>query len=225
VEEKLRAVNCTLDADLVKKVVAWFAEEIVTQNDEVKSELSAEATAQLGAKIPFLAKLLAKFCASIKAGSQHAHLVRQRLRQYPTTLIDMCNELLQSANDQLKQKGRHKGLLLIFDRLDRFEPRDIDSVLMGTATLTKRLASHAIYTIPLGLNYAPLEGGAIENEYGQPFVLPMVAIRKRHDEWRASVRDSPHHNTRSRRCCMRWGADWRLTGYLKIRKTQRFWSK
>ena len=66
------------------------------------------------------------------------------------------------------------GYAWLSDRLD------------GGATLMRRLAYHAIFTIPIALEYAPISG-PIQDEYGPSFVLPMLALRHRHDGWQATV--------------------------------------
>jgi hypothetical protein len=136
----------------------------------VKSELAVEAGVQLDAGVPWLGKLFGKFCSAIKAGSQHAETVRQRLRNFPDTLIDQTNELLRLANQALQGHDRPQGLLLLFDNLDRYEATQIDKTLMQGASLIKRLACHAIFTIPIDLEYDP-PSGPIQRTFRTPLEL------------------------------------------------------
>ena len=55
----------------------------------------------------------------------------------------------------------------------------------------RRLACHAIFTIPIALEYDPLSG-PIQDEYGPAFVLPMLALRHRHDGWQATLAESTY---------------------------------
>ena len=127
-------IGMPLPARNVLQVVKWFVEVIREDKETIQSELAVEAGAQLEAGVPLLGKLFGKFCSAIKAGSQHAETVRQRLRNFPDTLIDQSNELLHLANEALKAQGRQHGLLILFDNLDRYEAQQIDNALMRGAS-------------------------------------------------------------------------------------------
>ncbi|WP_089718846.1 hypothetical protein [Candidatus Entotheonella palauensis] len=187
-----RDIGRPLPARNVRQVVQWFAEVTQEDRETVKSELAVEAGVQLNASIPLLGKLFGKFCSAIKAGSQHAEIVRQRLRNFPDTLIDQTNELLRTANETLSEHQRPRGVLLLFDNLDRYEVGQIDSVLVRGASLMRRLASHAIFVIPIGLEYAP-PSGPIQDEYSPSFVLPMLALRRHQDGWQTTVEASSYN--------------------------------
>lgn len=182
-----------LPAKNVRQVVQWFAEVIREEKETVQSELALEAGAQLNAEIPLLGKLFGRFCSAIKAGSQRAQTVRERLRNFPDTLIDQSNALLRLANEALAAHQRPHGLLLLFDNLDRYEAQQIDSALMRGASLMKQLACHAVFTIPIDLEYAP-PSGPIQDEYGPVFVLPMLALRQPRDRWGQTVMDSRYND-------------------------------
>ena len=193
VEKAMQDAGLPLPKKQVEQVVKWFAEMIQEEKETVRSELSLEAGAQLGGGIPLLGKLFGKFCSAVKTGSQEALTVRQRLRNFPEKLVDLTNELLRVANEKLIENGRRHGLLLLLDNLDRYEPKQIDHVLMRGATLVRRLACHALFTVPIELEYAP-PSGPTQDEYGSAFVLPMLALRRRADLWRGTVAESPYND-------------------------------
>jgi hypothetical protein len=190
VEKAMREFQSPLPPEAVRQVIQWFAERIREEKETANSELAVEAGVQLESGIPLLGKLFAKFCSAVKASSQHVLTVRQRLRDFPDTLIDYTNELLRVANKALHISNRPGGLLLLFDNLDRYMPEQIDRLLMRGSTLMRRLACHAVYTMPIALEYSPLSG-PIQDEYDPPFVLPMLTLRQPSDHWAATVADSP----------------------------------
>lgn len=192
VEQAMQDIGAPLPPQSIRQVVRWFAEVSKEDRETTQSELSLEAGMQLNAQIPLLGKLFGKFCSAIKAGSQHAETVRQRLRNFPDTLIDHSNELLRIANETLQEHHRTHGLLLLFDNLDRYEAQQIDNALMRGASLMKRLACHVIFTIPIDLEYEPLSG-PMQNAYGVSFVLPMLALRRHQDSWGERVIDSRYN--------------------------------
>ena len=189
VESAMKEFGEPLADDLIKQVVAWFDDIVKEDKETLKSELSLEVGGQLGGKLPFgLAKLFAKFTSGLKAGSDHVLKVRSKIRNYPDSLIALTNNLLFHANKILKEKGREKGILLMFDNLDRYDPDQIDKVLFKSSELIRRLRCHAIFTIPIGLEYHP--SGPTQDEYDFSVVLPMLALRKKQQPWNDSVASS-----------------------------------
>ena len=190
VERAMLDLGKPLPQDKLRRVIEWFAEVIEEDKANIKSEIGLEAGAQLGGKLPLgLGKLFAKFMAGIKAASSHAITTRQKLREFPNYLIDLTNDLLNTANEMLKgQKPR--GLLLLFDNLDRYEPERIDRVLFKNCDLIRSLKSHAVFTIPIALEYEPLTG-APQDSYGFSVVLPILALRRQTDPWAHNVVESP----------------------------------
>jgi hypothetical protein len=189
-ESALARLELPIPNDALKPIVAWFADVTTEEKQTRKSELSAEAEAQLGGKLPFgLGKLAAKFASALKLGSEQAKTVRQQMRNYPDSLIDATNALLKTANETLAEAGRNRGLVLLFDNLDRYDPALIADVLLKGSSLLRHLGGHAIYTIPVDLEYNPVTGPP-RDAFGQPVMLPMIALRSPQSSWRETVAGS-----------------------------------
>lgn len=184
-----------LPASKLQQVVAWFAEVTNEDLQQVKAEAGIEAGVEIGSKgfSLLLGKLFAKFSAGVKAGSEHHRKVRQTLRQAPNTLIDLTNDLLKTAHGQLDVNGRPNGLLLLFDNLDRYDTQTIDGLLLKGSTLIRPLACHAVFTMPINLQYNPT--GAYWDDYGPPAILPMLPLRKRADSWKKIVEETSFAET------------------------------
>ncbi len=180
-----------LPADKLERVVQWFAK--VTQEDaeDIRSELKIEAGAKTSSAFSqVLGGLFAHFSAGVKAGSEHHSRVRMDMRQAPNVLIDLTNDLLVRAQQQLRERGRPHGLLLLFDNLDRFEPEAIKTLLLEGSTLIRELACHAVFTMPINLHYGP--DSPYQDSYGGPAtILPMLALRSPDAAWAESVNGSP----------------------------------
>lgn len=164
---------------------------VVIHENRGLSELAVEAEAQLGGKLPLgLGKLVAKFSSGIKAGASHATTARQQMRRYPDRLIDLTNALLEDATRRL-QETKPGGLVLLFDNLDRYDADEINKVLIRGSNLLRRLGCHALFTIPVDLEYNP-RWGPLRDAYGQPVVLPMIPLRHAGDSWGQNVANSQH---------------------------------
>jgi len=116
--------------------------------------------------------------------------LRSRLRQHlePRTngILEAVNkELLEPAVNALKEKGIN-GLVVIVDDLDRVESTIKPSgrtqpeyLFVDRGDQLKRLSCHIVYTIPLGLTFSN-DYGRMTDRFGvEPYVLPMVPIRRR----------------------------------------------
>jgi hypothetical protein len=190
VEEGMEAAGHPIPSEKLRHIAQWFAEVVQEDEQKTHSELNVEAGIQLGGGVPFsLGKLFAKFTAGLKASSDHAVKTRQKIRNYPDRLADLTHDLLHSANAILHEQGKPRGLLLLFDNLDRYEPEVIDKTLFRGRSLVERLACHAIFTIPIALEYEPLSG-AIQDCYGFSLVLPMLGLRHKSDQWGRTVAES-----------------------------------
>jgi hypothetical protein len=102
----------------------------------------------------------------------------------------MTNSLLEAANERLRKAGHKRGLLLLFDNMDRFDPANIKAVLLEGSTLIRRMACHAVFTMPINLHYQ--SDSPYQDSYDSTaVVLPMPAIRKRGERWADTVVESP----------------------------------
>lgn len=189
VEVAMEAAGHPIPSEKLRHIAQWFAEVVREDEEKTHSELNMEAGVQLGGTVFSLGSLFAKFTAGLKANSDHAVKTRQKIRNYPDRLADLTQDLLHSANAILEKQGKPRGLLLLFDNLDRYEPEVIDKTLFRGRSLVERLACHAIFTIPIALEYEPLSG-AIQDCYGFSLVLPMLGLRHKSDPWAKTVVES-----------------------------------
>jgi hypothetical protein len=80
-------------------------------------------------------------------------------------------------------------MLLIFDNLDRYDPVNVDAVLVRASQQVRQLACHAVFTFPISLAYRPITG-RVSSEYGPHVTLPMLALRRRAMPWADTVASS-----------------------------------
>ena len=125
VEKAMIDFKRPLPQEKIRRVVQWFSEIITEDTEERKSEIGVEAGGQLGGSLPLnLGSLFVKLTASFKGTSAHAVKTRDTLRRYPDTLIGFTRDLMEAANEILRDHGKERGLLLIFDNLDPLFSRE-----------------------------------------------------------------------------------------------------
>lgn len=178
VEYELRRLGIQLDQGIVKDFASWFAD--ITQETEktVESSISMEGEVTLGGQslfpIPFLAKLLAKLTSQIKGGSKDKTTIRRTLEKDFSRLKSSVNLLLEDGTQKLRQKRPDcKGILLIFDNLDRCPPHVANRLFFDYAAQLQELRCTIVYTVPISALYSPR---SIVNHFNQPAIVPMVNI-------------------------------------------------
>ena len=139
----------------------------------LKSSVSVNAEASLGAEAPFLAKLMVKLLAQIKGADKRKKVIRQTLQRDISRLKADVNLLLRDAYNKIKSL-RPKGFLLIFDNLDRVPPRVGDHLFFDYAAQLRELNCTMIYTVPISVLCSPRN---IANTFGEePHIVSMVNI-------------------------------------------------
>jgi energy-coupling factor transporter ATP-binding protein EcfA2 len=178
VEYKLRKINIRIDSSIIEDFESWFAEVTQETEETVESSISVEGEITLGGEssfpIPFLAKLLAKIISQIKGGSKDKRIIRQTLERDFSRLKTTLNLLLDDANEKLRKKyPDRKGILLIFDNLDRCPPHVAERLFFDYGAQLQELRCTIIYTLPISALYSPR---GIANTFAEPKIMPMVNI-------------------------------------------------
>jgi hypothetical protein len=111
-----------LDEQLLEQMTNWFTEITEIDTTTVKKELELKTSAEAGAKVPFLASVLAKLTALIKGTEESRKEIRQKVLKSPDQLIFSINQILDECHRAIRAGGPYDELLLIFDNLDRYPP-------------------------------------------------------------------------------------------------------
>ncbi|HEY9625833.1 MAG TPA: P-loop NTPase fold protein [Coleofasciculaceae cyanobacterium] len=174
VEVVLRQHGLSFRQDLIDSFENWFREVTKETEETVERSVNVEAEASLGAEAPFLAKLLFKLMANIKAGSKDKRTIREVLRQDVSRLKTDINLLLTDGLKKLQAKfPEKKGFLVIIDGLDKC-PRDVaERLFFDYAPQLQDLACVIIYTVPIGSLYTPR---GIGKSFEDATIVPMVKI-------------------------------------------------
>lgn len=173
--ERMVKDDYSLDEGALQPIRDWFVKSVNTRSNS--SELSAELKTGLeaGGGIPGLVKLFAGFTAAFKTGSSRKTEWRQEIRNHFTTLADAFNQLILSAEAQLKQQGRAERVLFLVDGTDKMRGEDTQQFFVQDAEQLLAIQTLAIYTAPLELKYDGRMGGKLDAD----MVLPMIKLFER----------------------------------------------
>ena len=175
VEFTLRKLGLKFDQKLLNSFENWF-KEITAENEEtVEKSVSVESEASLEGGAPFIAKLMVKLLAQIKGSDKQKTTIRQTLEKDISRLKADINLLLDDAYVKLRKKyPEYKGLLIIFDNLDRVPPAVADHLFFDYAAQLQELHCTIIYTVPISILCSPKKPLALFD--GEPHIVPMVNI-------------------------------------------------
>ena len=175
VEFELRKIGLKLDDKLLKSFESWF-KDVTKENEEtVEKSVSIEGEATLSPEAPFLAKLMVKLLAQIKGSDKQKTTIRETLEKDLSRLKADINLLLGDAYNKLRGKfPQCKGLLIIFDNLDRIPLKISNHLFFDYAAQLQELDCTIIYTVPI---YALCSPNNLLNQFeGNPHIVPMVNI-------------------------------------------------
>ncbi|MRG90655.1 hypothetical protein [Polyangium spumosum] len=184
VEAEMRRIGKELPQELLERVEGWFAEKVRTTRwaHGLGADVVTGAEGKLAA--PFVASLFAQARTLLKYESEYRTEVKQVLKQYPGTLLQSVNDILDAAHERLD--GR--SLLVVIDNLDRYEPTVIDELLVATSDRIRRLRCCLLLTPPVSLLLQP-KSARLDDRYAC-FDLFTVRLRKpeqRYDEFDAGA--------------------------------------
>ncbi|MFZ0774385.1 MAG: hypothetical protein WAN08_23410 [Candidatus Sulfotelmatobacter sp.] len=172
--DKLREHGVSVDAGLLKLVEQWFMTVTKETEESVKLSAGVSTEAKAGAEIPFIARLMAKFTADIKAGSSQKVATRVELDRYFSGLLKNTNLLLTSASEALAKAGRPSQILILVDNLDRVPPKKADDLFFAHGSQLQDLNCHVVYTISIDACYSHK---GIANVFPNHAILPNVKLR------------------------------------------------
>ncbi|MEH2006644.1 P-loop NTPase fold protein [Nostoc sp.] len=175
VEFELRKLGLKFDPQLLKNFESWFKDITKETEETVERSVSIEGEATLKPEAPFIAKLMVKLLAQIKGSDKQKTTIRQTLEKDLSRLKADINLLLGNAYVKLRKKfPQYKGLLIIFDNMDRVPPRIAEHLFFDYAAQLQELDCTIIYTVPISVLCSPKN--PLNQFDGNPHIVPMVNI-------------------------------------------------
>ena len=156
----------------VKSVHDWFRDISHISEQEVERTVQYGGEAGLGIETP-LAKLLFALNVLRKSTSKRREEIRLAIEQYPQSLLDNLNLLLDDAY-RICKAAYPRGILFVLDNVDRYAPEIVSSAILRNANLFNGARAHTIFTVPISLLYSP-PADAVGDRL-TPETLPMIPV-------------------------------------------------
>ncbi|MEH1963553.1 MAG: P-loop NTPase fold protein [Nostoc sp.] len=175
VEFELRKLGLKFDSQLLGNFESWFKDITNETEESVERSVSIEGEATLKPEAPFIAKLMVKLLAQIKGSYKQKTTIRQTLEKDLSRLKADINLLLGNAFVKLRKKfPQYKGLLIIFDNMDRVPPTIAEHLFFDYAAQLQELDCTIIYTVPISVLCSPKN--PLNQFKSDPHIVPMVNI-------------------------------------------------
>lgn len=151
VEARMRALGKPLPDERLQAILKWF--DGIVRTTSWANNFNVEAAAGVEGKldVPFVGSLFGSLKGLFRRESEYRTEVKQVLKKYPGTLLQSVNELLGAASHLLGDRG----LLVVLDNLDRYDPEVIDRLLVAGADRIRELRCNLILTPPISLLLRP----------------------------------------------------------------------
>ncbi len=183
-----KVVSAARDEDLpisghvLQELYGYFAQRTLTEVNKTAADLGLSASAEIGATMPFMAKLLAKITAAIKFSSERKVEVRREISLNFSEFTLRLNRLIEEASSLLRDRLGKAGLVIIADGLEKLAYEvdaagvsNYEAIFVRNADQLIAPACHTIYTVPISLAYDQGLWGVWPDSV---YVMPMLNMRK-----------------------------------------------
>jgi len=174
--EKVQEKNVLFESNELNDIVSdWLSET------EVAKELNRTFNAGLGTEaginvnIFSIVKLKAVLKSAFTAESKFSSVVRRKIRQNPSRLIERFNQALVDLRILIRNKGLGQDVLFIVDGSEKTRPEVFDQLFIKNYSLIEMLNVNAVFSVPITA-YFDIERGPSQNFF-QNHVLPMLKIK------------------------------------------------
>ena len=164
-----------VDPIYLKSIRSWLKSREIEEINQNYMGVDVDTEAKAGVSIPFLTEFFAKFKASAKSSSSMKEVLKMKLEPKLSDLILNCNLLINEIKRQLPQINK-KGLLILFEDLDKADLSKGEDIFYVHAAQLTQLNCHCIFTFPIALLYN-IRYSVIKTNYSEEFVLPMIKVR------------------------------------------------
>jgi energy-coupling factor transporter ATP-binding protein EcfA2 len=183
-EYEMRQLGIKLDGNVLEDMEQWFADTVKELELHKDIDLSVAGEITIGTSsplpIPMIAKFLAKLNSQIKGGAKAKTTIRLKVEKDISRLLGSLNLLLADAEKKLiKKYPGFKGILIVFDNLDRCPPHVADKLFFSYATQLQAIDCTIVYTIPIASLYS---SQGIAKTFATPYTVSMVNVYEFEDK-------------------------------------------
>ncbi len=178
-DEVARENKLKVNPELLQNIGDWFAETVLTKEQQKSAEIKVETEHKLGLEVPLLAKMLAAVTGQIRSGSSTRKEIRQKLEQRLEDLINRLVTLVDDITIRAQKKG-YKGLVVIVDSMEKMPIKVLNEqgltnqslLFVEHAEQLKALPCHLVATVPVSL----LSDRNLGIAFTDNDLIPMVKI-------------------------------------------------
>jgi len=163
-----------VDENLLDTINHWKDDKEIEKIKEftkgAETKAGTEGKYSLLGFVKFYGSLNASMSTSRSAKETITNIIEPRL----SDLINHCNDLIREIKQKL-QKIDKKGLLIIFENMDKLSRERSENLFYDHSNVLTALKANIIYTFPISLRHSD-KYNTIANKFNDGFKLPMVKV-------------------------------------------------
>lgn len=166
--QQLAAEGCDIHRRHLEPLYDWFVERVEKHEETKQFALESKAGAEGKLSVPLVAKVFGSISTAFKTNASYKQELRLTLQNYFSDFAAAFNELVDTAECQLKRR-----VLFIVDGTDRLRTDDAKAFFVTDVYQLQQVRGLFIYCAPIHLAYE--EGKAVQN-FDVLFHLPMIKV-------------------------------------------------
>lgn len=181
ISSTLHALGLSIDPTILSSIYEYFSTKTLSEVSATAADLNVEASVEVGAKLPFIASLLAKLKSTFKFSSERKVEIRKDISLDFSSFSSRLNRLIKEATTVIRRELHRRGLVAIVDGLEKLAYSVDGAGISNYVEIFERNADqllapqcHVIYTVPISLAY----GSQLDSFAGWPYVMPMLNLNK-----------------------------------------------
>jgi hypothetical protein len=166
-----------IDQKILDNIFDWTNTKEIQEIKDKFFGSEAEVSSEVSVGIPTIFKFFSKLRASARSSKSFKEIIRTNIEPRISELIDNCNLLLNEIKIQLPKTDK-KGIIIIFEDLDKVDLEKGEEIFYNHAPQLTSLNCHCIFTFPIALLYNS-KFNPIKVNYDDTQVLPMIKINSK----------------------------------------------
>lgn len=175
--ETLNNKRIRISDNKYEKIFSYWNDEQIC---EILNVRKISIDAELSAKASFVNMITAQIKGLFQVGSESRNVIRKKMEPKLKQLIQYTNEIIEDADNKLKEK-EGKRLLLIIEDLDKLDIGAAEELFIKHRKSITSLQINTIYTFPIFLFYST-QFNAIKDDFDAYVLLSMIKTKNRDGE-------------------------------------------
>jgi len=171
--EIAKKLECEIDKTIIRRAVSYWDNKSITEAFTEAAGYGIESELSAGVGLKGLLGMFMKISGHITNNSE----TRTEIRKQVKNKSDEWIAIITSITTTIQSKSNGKKPILIFEEIDKMDPKLAMDIFYNNASSFSQLPFKAIYTFPINLFYS--EKFTTLKGYFEHKVLPMIKVHNK----------------------------------------------